>query len=67
LITTVLREQLADRAVIIIAPKIVGKGIEAVGDLGIEKIDNALEFSFRRIIRRGGDLVIDGRIEKVGK
>ncbi|MCX5836291.1 MAG: bifunctional diaminohydroxyphosphoribosylaminopyrimidine deaminase/5-amino-6-(5-phosphoribosylamino)uracil reductase RibD [Deltaproteobacteria bacterium] len=65
-ITTVLREQLADRAVVIIAPKIVGKGIEAVGDLGIEKIDDALEFSFRRLIRRGGDLVINGRIEKKG-
>ena len=66
-ITTILREQLADRAVIIIAPKIVGKGIEAVGDLGIERIDNALEFSFKRIIRKGDDLVIDGKIEKVGK
>lgn len=66
-ITTILREHLADKAVIIIAPKIVGKGIEAVGDLGIERIDNALEFSFKRIIRKGDDLVIDGRIEKVGK
>jgi len=66
-ITTILREQLADRAVIIIAPKITGKGIEAVGNLGIERIDNALEFSFKRIIRKGDDLVIDGRIEKVGK
>jgi diaminohydroxyphosphoribosylaminopyrimidine deaminase/5-amino-6-(5-phosphoribosylamino)uracil reductase len=66
-ITTILREQLADRAVVVIAPKIVGKGKEVVGDLGIEKIDDALKFSFKRIIRKGDDLVIDGRIEKVGK
>lgn len=63
-ITTILREQLADRAVVIIAPKIVGKGIEAVGDLGIERIDDALKLSRKKIIRTGDDLVIDGRIEK---
>jgi diaminohydroxyphosphoribosylaminopyrimidine deaminase/5-amino-6-(5-phosphoribosylamino)uracil reductase len=62
-ITTILREQLADRAVVIIAPKIVGKGIEAVGDLEIKRIDDALKFSFKRIIRKGDDLVIDGKIK----
>ncbi len=66
-ITTVLREQLADRAVVIVAPKIAGKGIEAVGDLGIEKMDDALGFRYKKIIRKGNDLVIDGKIEKGGE
>jgi diaminohydroxyphosphoribosylaminopyrimidine deaminase/5-amino-6-(5-phosphoribosylamino)uracil reductase len=52
---------------VVIAPKIAGKGIEAVGDLGIEQIDDALKFSYQKILRQGGDLIIDGIIEKVGK
>jgi diaminohydroxyphosphoribosylaminopyrimidine deaminase/5-amino-6-(5-phosphoribosylamino)uracil reductase len=66
-ITTVLIEQLADRAVIIIAPKIAGKGIEAVGDLETEKMDDALGLSYKKITRKGNDLIIDGRIEKIAK
>lgn len=64
-ITTVLREQLADRAVVIIALMIAGKGVEAVGDLGIERMDDALGFRHKKITRKGNDLVIDGKIEKV--
>jgi diaminohydroxyphosphoribosylaminopyrimidine deaminase/5-amino-6-(5-phosphoribosylamino)uracil reductase len=63
-ITTILRQELADRAVIIIAPKIVGKGIEAVGDMGIERIDNALALSVKRIIRKGDDLIIDALVKR---
>jgi diaminohydroxyphosphoribosylaminopyrimidine deaminase/5-amino-6-(5-phosphoribosylamino)uracil reductase len=65
-ITSVLKDHLADRIVMIIAPKITGKGIEAVGDLGIESMDGALKFSYKKILRKGDDLVIDGRIGKVG-
>jgi len=64
-ITTVLKESLADRIVIFIAPKIVGKGIEAVGDLGIERMNDALTLSYKKVFRKGDDLVIDGRIQKV--
>lgn len=66
-ITTILREQLADRAVIIIAPKIAGKGIEAIGDLGITSMDDALRFTCSKMVKKGGDLLMDGRIEKIGK
>lgn len=61
-ITSVLRERLADRMVIVIAPKIVGKGIEAVGDLGIRVMEDAMKLSVRRMVRRGPDLILDGRI-----
>ena len=66
-ITSVLREKLADRIVIVIAPKIVGRGVEAVQDLGIETMDDALTFSFPRIMRKGGDIILDGRMNRGGE
>jgi diaminohydroxyphosphoribosylaminopyrimidine deaminase / 5-amino-6-(5-phosphoribosylamino)uracil reductase len=64
IITSMLSEQLPDRVVIIIAPKIVGKGLEAIGDLGIKSINESLKIAYRKVRRLGDDLVIDGRIEK---
>ena len=63
-ITTMLTEQLADRVVIIIAPRIMGKGVESIADLGIKSVDESIRLSYRSIRRLGDDLVIDGRIEK---
>jgi diaminohydroxyphosphoribosylaminopyrimidine deaminase / 5-amino-6-(5-phosphoribosylamino)uracil reductase len=62
IITSVLRNRLADRLVIIIAPKIVGRGIEAVGNLNIARIDDAYRLSYRKIVRKDDDIIIDGRI-----
>jgi len=59
--TSFLKENLADRLIVILAPKIIGEGINAVGDLGIRRMDNALSFSFKRITRRGADLILDAR------
>ncbi len=39
IITSVLKNNLANRLVTIIAPKIIGSGIEAVGDLNIRNLD----------------------------
>jgi len=64
IITSMLVEQLPDRVIIIIAPKIVGKGIEAIGDLGIKNINESLRLAYRKVRRLGDDLIIDGRIEK---
>jgi riboflavin-specific deaminase-like protein len=61
-ITAFLKEKLADRLVVILAPKIAGEGLNAVGEMGIRRMDDALRLSFRRIARRGDDLVIDARI-----
>ena len=60
-ITEFLREKLADRLVVIVAPKIAGQGINALGDLGITRMDDALRLSVRKISRRGDDLVFDAR------
>ncbi len=61
-ITSVLRERLADRIVVVVAPKIVGRGIEAVGDLGIRRMEDSLGLAWRRIFRRGNDMIFDGRL-----
>ena len=59
IITSFLQEKLADRLVIIVAPKILGRGIEAVADLGNQTMDEATRLSFRKVYRRGGDIIID--------
>ncbi len=59
--TAFLKENLADRLLIVLAPKIVGDGVNAVGDLGIRWMNDALDFSFRRITRCGADLILDVR------
>jgi len=59
IITSLVQEKLADRLVIIVAPKILGRGIEAVADLGHMSMDEATRISFRKVYRRGGDIIID--------
>jgi diaminohydroxyphosphoribosylaminopyrimidine deaminase/5-amino-6-(5-phosphoribosylamino)uracil reductase len=59
IITSLLQEKLADRFVIIVAPKILGRGIEAVADLGNQSMDEAIKLDFRKVSRRGGDIIID--------
>jgi diaminohydroxyphosphoribosylaminopyrimidine deaminase/5-amino-6-(5-phosphoribosylamino)uracil reductase len=48
-ITSFTRQRLADKVIVIIAPKIIGKGVEAVGDLGIREVKNALKLSLDRV------------------
>ena len=59
--TAFLEAHLVDRLLVIVAPKIVGTGINAVGNLGIKKIGDALTFSFGKIRRMGDDLIVDIR------
>ncbi len=56
-ITAFLRERLVDRMTIVVAPIIVGKGIEAIGDLAIRGLDAALRPSSIGTRRLGEDLV----------
>ncbi|TET14056.1 MAG: bifunctional diaminohydroxyphosphoribosylaminopyrimidine deaminase/5-amino-6-(5-phosphoribosylamino)uracil reductase RibD [Dehalococcoidia bacterium] len=63
LITSLIRQELADRFIVILAPKIMGKGIDAVGDLGISDVERALKLSLVKTYRSGEDLVIEARPE----
>lgn len=63
IITSVLKNNLANRIVTVIAPKIIGKGIEAVGDLHIRNLDAAKILSVQKVSRHGDDIIIDSRLK----
>ena len=63
MITALLRERLVDRLVVCVAPKILGTGIEAVGDLGIRELARSLTVTDTSVTPYGADLVFDGRVE----
>ncbi len=58
-ITAFLKRRLVDRIIVTVAPMILGQGIEAVGDLGIERLDQALRFSPARVFSLGDDVLIE--------
>ena len=61
--TQFLKENLADEVLIVIAPIIIGKGKEAIGDLNIKSIKEAIKFekfTFRRIER---DILFSGKLK----
>jgi 3,4-dihydroxy 2-butanone 4-phosphate synthase/GTP cyclohydrolase II len=60
MITAVLREHLVDRLTVCIAPKVIGEGISAVGDLNIDKLCDAVTFERSGFIASGGDVVFYG-------
>jgi diaminohydroxyphosphoribosylaminopyrimidine deaminase/5-amino-6-(5-phosphoribosylamino)uracil reductase len=67
LATSLLKAGLVDKLLVVIAPKIIGKGIEAVGDLGIVDLHQALVLSIERTRRVGEDLVVVARPKAQGK
>ncbi len=64
IITSLLKANLVDKMIILTAPKIMGKGLEAIGDLGVCKIKDTIKFSSFKTMRRGDDLVFVGTILK---
>ncbi len=61
-ITAFLRAGLADRLVVFIAPRIIGRGIEAVGELDIAEVAGAIKIDYERVYRSGEDIVVEGRV-----
>lgn len=61
ILTAVLKQNLANRLVTVIAPKIIGQGIEAIGDLNIRTLNSAKKISIEKVTRLGDDIIIDGR------
>jgi riboflavin biosynthesis pyrimidine reductase len=62
LITSALRARLVDRLVVCISPKVMGTGIEAVGDLGVDWLGEALTFEESVFMNLEGDIIFDGRL-----
>lgn len=60
IITSLLKERLVDKLAVCIAPKILGEGIEAVRDLGIMNIDDAIRLSNTSVRKMGDDYLLEG-------
>jgi len=57
-ITSLIRERLVDRLVVSISPIVVGAGIEAVGDLGLDCIADGLQLVNRHVALADGDVLL---------
>lgn len=62
LITSAIRDRIVDRLTICIAPKIIGSGVEAIGELSVTTMDQALNFAESRFVSMGEDVIFDGRL-----
>jgi GTP cyclohydrolase II len=62
-ITSMLRERLVDRVVVAVAPLLLGKGTEAVGDLGTSLVADGLRLLNQTVHRLGPDLLITGDLD----
>jgi diaminohydroxyphosphoribosylaminopyrimidine deaminase/5-amino-6-(5-phosphoribosylamino)uracil reductase len=63
LITGFFKAGLVDRLAVCVAPKILGNGIEAIGDLGIRDLSRSLTLADAAVEPYGVDLILSGRIE----
>jgi GTP cyclohydrolase II len=63
LITAMLRERRVRRLIVSIAPLVLGRGIEAVGDLDIMRLRDALAFRRASFSQLGADVIFDGELE----
>ncbi len=63
LITSFLCNRLVDRLAVCIAPKILGSGVEAVGDLGICDLTDSLMLTDIFVFSYGVDVVFDSRVK----
>jgi GTP cyclohydrolase II len=60
IITSALRDGVVDRLTVCIAPKVIGEGIAAVGDLNVDYLRQAMTFQRSRFIACGEDVVFYG-------
>jgi len=63
IVTSLLRDRLVDRLVVCIAPMILGTGLDAVGDLGLQDLARALRFQASSIRQLRPDIVFGGQVE----
>jgi riboflavin-specific deaminase-like protein len=61
-ITSALQQRIVDRLVICISPKLIGAGIEAVGDLHVERLRDAFSFTSSRFTPLEDDVIFDGTL-----
>jgi len=62
IITSALRQGLVNRVVVCIAPLVIGRGTEAVGDLEVDCLAEARRFTSHRFCVLGDDVIFDGAV-----
>jgi 5-amino-6-(5-phosphoribosylamino)uracil reductase/diaminohydroxyphosphoribosylaminopyrimidine deaminase/5-amino-6-(5-phosphoribosylamino)uracil reductase len=62
LITGFFKAGLVDRLAVCVAPKILGEGLAAVGDLGIRDLSRSLTIADAEVEPYGVDLILSGRV-----
>jgi riboflavin biosynthesis pyrimidine reductase len=62
LATSLFASGLVDRAIVAVAPIIVGSGKEAVGDLGIVRIADAVRIAEPAVHLAGHDVIVAGDV-----
>lgn len=58
IITSLLRARFTDRVVVALAPLFLGRGVEAVGDLGVDRVAEGIALTNRSVVLAGNDAVI---------
>lgn len=58
-LTSFLRARLVDRIIVTIAPLVLGAGVDAIGDLDVDRLEQALRFSTQRVFQLGEDVMIE--------
>jgi GTP cyclohydrolase II len=66
-ITSFLTAGLVDRVIVALAPMLLGRGLEAVGDLGIEHVGDAIRLTDRRVHLAGEDLLLAWSVSSARK
>ena len=62
-ITSFIKAGIVDKLIAVISPKILGRGIEPVGDLGIRNIKGALKLQLVGIKKIGKDIIYAAAIK----
>ena len=65
-ITAFLRQRLVDRLFLVSAPIVIGRGTEAVGDLGTEAVEEALSGRTVSLRRAGQDVIWEIAFDRAG-
>ena len=65
-ITSMLAGGVVDRVIVSVAPTFIGRGRDAVGDLGVGRISDGLRLEDTTVHRVGSDLLISGDLRRPG-
>lgn len=64
-ITSFLKQGLVDRLIVSVAPKLLGRGTEGIGDLGIRSVTEGLALANHSVHVAGSDILVAGTVVPV--